>query len=1123
VDPEEVGILAQRAGFDATGYVHTADNGALRHAYKQHGTAATELPRGQLPVTSADMARLPVITRPENLVGSAQTNQGLQTLHYEMPEGDTLFAVEEVRRGRRELAFKTLYKYKTKAQESSLAGDAEKLLSDTLDVRNDQYRPAPTGNETASAQPVKAGGEVDSTGKLQLGLQRFAADTTDPRRLGLVAPGMDRAMQMVKKLAPSWFLPGAMKDTLRLGEQAARGLLSQGGAMQKDLAGALRIFSDPQVRAQQAMTTQAYLTGGAPLTALDPTVRGPAQRVRLFIDGLSDRAVREGVVDGRLATTFADNFGKYLRRSYRIHADPDYAPTRQQITRAIDAVAQHDGTPREAAATLVNDLLDKHQRTAQMDFLAGRGKLAGKDVSSLVARKDLLPEIRDLLGEIHDPVENVGQTIPRLARLIEHHHAQVAMREMGLKLGIFRDVGKAPLADQDVGQWVPLVSADSATHDAWAGLHTQPVIRDALTKVASSGRNDGLRALLWRLWSGASATAKTSKTILNPDSYAPNLIGGIVSGAFNANFRVDQLGRGLKLGAEEMGVLRGLQARGWLPANRLGLQEEIAKLTKLGLRGENLTAADLQQTLDRSVLGPLAKKAIAPLQHIYGGTDDLTKYIAWKSEMARYSRAFPAMPREQIEQHAADVVRATMPTYSQVPKALREASQLGLSPSFVNFTYETFRNTANSVRIGQQDLRAGLKTGNIGLIRAGAERLVAITAGLGLTSLWGWSKLSRADKGVSDEQDQAVRFFGPPWNRNGQLTYNSSVGADGKVQFSNQSYIFPQSLLWDAAGEAARMRDPDSMASGFLSALGKQFLGIDNALVLDALLTAVRGVDASGRRVINPESPTPSLDRIGYVADKAFKPVVADKIARMIKAWRGEVSQEGRAYSLREEGKRLMGIRAQTLDAPRAAEFKARGLAGRWHDATALYRSQLKLNRAPAALDAAYAQSEQARSKVFAELRDYYRFGRALNVPVDALVENLRNAGLSSATILGVLDDDYAPGERGVKETIGEMLARLRSLPIEKRKAALRREMLQDPSVLASLAARARDEAKGLTSREKLVRSLGVSDGSRAAYLRRKIDALPDMASKRVFLQEQIRLGVVTDRVAQQLAQHAQR
>jgi hypothetical protein len=50
-----------------------------------------------------------------------------------------------------------------------------------------------------------------------------------------------------------------------------------------------------------------------------------------------------------------------------------------------------------------------------------------------------------------------------------------------------------------------------------------------------------------------------------------------------------------------------------------------------------------------------------------------------------------------------------------------------------------------------------------------------------------------------------------------------------------------------------------------------------------------------------------------------------------------------------------------------------------------------------------------------------------------------------------------------------------------------------------------------------------VSDGSRAAYLRRKIDALPDMASKRVFLQEQIRLGVVTDRVAQQLAQHAQR
>lgn len=980
------------------------------------------------------------------------------------------------------------------------------------------------GRETLAKAGFDVSGlptETPQTKALRDGLREFADDAGDAGPLGVVPPGFKQGQALVRRIAPSSALPRALREALGMGDAAARGVMSQGAALQKDLRAALHQAQarQPGISRQMSADVQHYLTGQVPLAALAPEVRGPALKVRTFIDALSDRAVREGVVTGELAQRFTDNLGQYLRRSYRIHADPDYLPTTGQVTAAIDAVAAHGGMKRDEAAALVNDLIDRNQRAAQADFLAGRGKLAGKDVGSLVRRKDLLPEIRALLGEIEDPIENIGQTIPRLARLVEQHQSQLAMRDLGLKLGVFRDIGKAPLADWEVGQWVPLVAEGSRTHDVLAGLHTRPEIRDAFAATAASGRVDGVRGLLWDAWRGLSATAKTAKTILNPDSYAPNLVGGIISGAANGNFRVHHLGRGLVLGAEEIGALRWLQGKGYMPKNRAGLQEEIAKLTKLGLRGEHLGAADLVATLDRSVLSRVASKTVRPLAQVYGGTDDLTKYVAWKSEMARYAKVFPTMPREDLERYAAKIVTDTMPTYSRVPKVLRELSQLGFAPTFVNFTYEVFRNTANSLRIGGADLRAGLQSGNGALARAGAARLASVTAVLGLSSLWGVSRLSRTENEVSDEQDAAVRFFGPPWNRNAQLVFNSPVGRDGKVQFSNVSYLVPQALLWDAIGEAARADSPETMADAFTRALGQQFLGLDNAVVLSTALDLARGTDADGRRLFNPESPTPAADRLKYAAQKTIEPVLVDKIRRMVMAARGELSETGRAYSLTEEAKRLAGMRAQTLDANQAAFFAARKLGARFSAAAALYRAPAKRNLSPEQLQAAYDRSEAARQHVFGELQKFVRYGNALNVSEDTLIEAMRKAGVPSEIILGAVDGVYTPAEKTQRETAADIFGRLRALPEEKRQAELRKALLSDPTVAKGLVERAREEARGITPRDRLIRSLGVADGERAGYIKARLLALADVDARRQYLRRLAATGALTPEIVAQLAE----
>lgn len=112
VDPASAAALQQATGLDLTGYMQTADNYALRHVAQQHGSSSTEEPRGQLPVTAEDIAKLPAITRPENLVRMDQGARGQPVLVYQQRENGTIYAAEEVRTGRGELALQTLYKSK---------------------------------------------------------------------------------------------------------------------------------------------------------------------------------------------------------------------------------------------------------------------------------------------------------------------------------------------------------------------------------------------------------------------------------------------------------------------------------------------------------------------------------------------------------------------------------------------------------------------------------------------------------------------------------------------------------------------------------------------------------------------------------------------------------------------------------------------------------------------------------------------------------------------------------------------------------------------------------------------------------------------------------------------------
>lgn len=109
---DQVEEIATETGRDLNGYDFSFDQSAIGHVIRQHGTEASERPRGQRSVAAEDFARLPeILSRPDRIVASDDTAIGEQTLRFSKSiEGETFVAIMAIRGGkRRTLALKTFY------------------------------------------------------------------------------------------------------------------------------------------------------------------------------------------------------------------------------------------------------------------------------------------------------------------------------------------------------------------------------------------------------------------------------------------------------------------------------------------------------------------------------------------------------------------------------------------------------------------------------------------------------------------------------------------------------------------------------------------------------------------------------------------------------------------------------------------------------------------------------------------------------------------------------------------------------------------------------------------------------------------------------------------------------
>lgn len=110
---EEAVQEASRHGLDIAGYQHVIDTDAVKHIISRHSDPKIEKTRGQHAITDNDLETIAdVVSTPDKRIYGMKTKDGLDVItSIKRMQDGTMALVEEVRRGRRKLAVKTLRKH----------------------------------------------------------------------------------------------------------------------------------------------------------------------------------------------------------------------------------------------------------------------------------------------------------------------------------------------------------------------------------------------------------------------------------------------------------------------------------------------------------------------------------------------------------------------------------------------------------------------------------------------------------------------------------------------------------------------------------------------------------------------------------------------------------------------------------------------------------------------------------------------------------------------------------------------------------------------------------------------------------------------------------------------------
>jgi hypothetical protein len=701
------------------------------------------------------------------------------------------------------------------------------------------------------------------------------------------------------------------------------------------------------------------------ISKLPKSLQSVTKEMRVHVDSLSREMIKKGIAKGDLADVFQRNIGSYLNRSYRRFTRPE--KWKHEVSEESKKNAMQwleDNLPAEAFSVDVSkeDQLEGYVDTLLTDSVSGgftdqmNWLLGQKHIGNLIARKKVPVELRELWGEYKRGDENYMTSVRKMATQIGNHTMLTEFLKNGLNTEIFSTPRK--------GFSKQISSKGNEMLSPLDGYYVSEGMSQALIDFSETGETT---AWWLKLWLKFNSVAKVTKTIYNPTTHARNFLSNFVYVGANGNLfeylNIDTVKMSATINYKEI-------FKSWETTK--DVEDRILHYIRLGIMQQGAVSQEFKDILNDFSAGDVdideytqnsakkfAKAGLKKIESLYQAEDDFHKIVSYEAERAKLAKAKPEWKSDKLDAEAAQIVRDTMPDYSQVPNAVKMLRRVPFIGTFTSFTSEVIRNNTNIIQ------RAKFEMSDPELRSIGAKRLSSFAVAHSIPLAGAYFLASFF--GVDDEEDEATRAIAAPWDKYAQLLYVGRTPS-GDPQYINISYTDPFSVFKTPIFVSQQDGfSPVSVAKGILMGL-EPFYGeeIGTAALLD-----IR--ENKNEKIFNPNSDAWTITKdISEHILKAVEPGVVRSTKRIYEAATGKETDSGMKLDTRTEVIAVLsGQRITSIDRKKAILYR------NYDFQDALRSSTYRFNKAwrnknvdKKELSKAYKQYKKDNEKAYSEFQD---------------------------------------------------------------------------------------------------------------------------------------------------------
>lgn len=641
------------------------------------------------------------------------------------------------------------------------------------------------------------------------------------------------------------------------------------------------------------------------------------------------------------------------------------------------------------------------------DFI-NSGNEGSKDLSVLKRRLDIPLEIRALMGEYTDPIQNYANTVSKLASLVYNAKYLTELKEKGLGTIFFEkeDVNRP----QDFKY--EIASNSTKTLNPLGGLYTSKELKEAFSKEGSKLERLGKAAAEFDIvnyYMNTLRYIKKAKTIQSIGTHMKNVLGAFEFALSNGHVDFKEYADAYKV------VMNDIKNKG-----NKELEDKMLEYIKSGVITQNVALGEIKSMFKdddfekaferrmnmpnesnvskvlkgaRSYFNKFDKKLI----DVYQAEDNLFKIIGFEIERNRYAdidydKKYDALTDDQkkeVDKKVSENIKNTLPNYDRIPEIGKFFKVIPIAATFISFELESIRTSYNTVSLAFSEM----KSDNPKSKKLGATRFAALAATQGFryflkymlgSAAFGWLRGLGDDE--EEEANKRAKRFTPYYVKNSMI----SVVDMGKGKFSyidldasNPRSKVPKMLEAFTSGE-----DPSSMLINLVEESMSTF--VSNDILLNKIGNLKNNEDDFGNPIFN-KYDTPfniGKDIINYSYD-VFMPGTGTSIKKIYKSDSKVAAAVGQAT----------GYRITDVEIEKQYYFKAKKTSEELRKANDIYDDAFyKFEKGEITEEErkeAYEQSNKSVKLVLGEANKDFNAAIFFGANPDALDETLSKVRLS--------------------------------------------------------------------------------------------------------------------------------